>query len=60
MKKVIELNGELYDNYYSLFYDLAKEGKTPCECCDEDEEFPLEKYILTEIMKLEITERKIH
>ena len=59
MKKAIEWNGELYDSYYSLFYDLSKEGKTPCPHWEGDEDYPLEKFILTEVMKLEITERKI-
>ena len=59
MKKAIEWNGELYDSYYSLFYDLDKEGKTPCPHWEGDEDYPLEKYILTEVMKLDIKERKI-
>ena len=61
MKKVIEFEGKLYDSYWSLFYDLDKEGKTPCKSMgeDPDEEYTLEKYILTEIMKLEIQERKV-
>ena len=62
MKKIIEFEGKLYSNYWSLFYELEKESKTPCKSMggDDDEEYPLEKYILTEVMKLEITERKVH
>ena len=59
MKKVIEWNGEIYDSYASLFHDLAREGKTPCPYWDDNEYNPLEKYILTEVMKLEIKERPV-
>lgn len=62
LKKVIKYNGELYESYWSLFYDLNQAGKTPCHemCEDPEEEFPLEKYILTEIMKLDIQEEQVH
>ncbi len=60
--KVIRYDGKLYDNYWSLFYELEKEGATPCKSMgsDDDEEYPLEKFILKEVMKLEIQEEKVH
>lgn len=61
-KKVIEFEGKLYDNYWSLFYELEKEGKTPCKSmgADDDEDYPLEKFILEGVMKLDIKEHKVH
>ena len=55
---IIEYNGELYENWGSLFYELGKMGKTPKEI-DEASDFPLEKYIIQEIMKLDIKERPV-
>lgn len=60
MKTIIEFDGKFYDNYANLFYDLDKAGKTPCPHWEGDEEYPLEKYILTEIMKLKIQEYQVH
>lgn len=61
MKKVIRYEGKLYESYWSLFYDLDKEGKTPCHemCEDPEEEYPLEKFILTKVMKLDIQEEQV-
>lgn len=62
IKKVIKYDGKLYESYWSLFYDLDKAGKTPCHgmCEDLEEDYPLEKYILKEVMKLDIQEEPVH
>jgi hypothetical protein len=60
MKKkiAIEYKGELYDSWWSLFYDLEQAGQLPKEI-DTADEYPLEKYILQEIMKLDAKERPV-
>ena len=57
MKKkiAIEYKGELYDSWWSLFYDLEQAGETPKEI-DTADEHPLEKYIIQEIVKREAKE----
>lgn len=62
VKKVIRYEGKLYESYWSLFYDLDKAHKTPCHemCEDPNEEYPLEKFILKEVMKLDIQEELVH
>ena len=60
MKKkiAIEYKGELYDSWWSLFYDLEQAGEIPKEI-DTSDDYPLEKYILQEIMKLDAKERPV-
>ena len=57
-KVAIEYKGELYDSWWSLFYDLEQAGETPKEI-DASDEHPLEKYIIQEIMKLDAKERPV-
>ena len=60
MKKkiAIEYKGELYESWWSLFYDLERAGETPKEI-DTEDEYPLEKYILQEIMTVDAKERPV-
>ena len=60
MKKkiAIEYKGELYESWWSLFYDLEQAGLIPKEI-DTSDEYPLEKYLIQEIMKLDAKERPV-
>lgn len=60
MKKkiAIEYKGELYESWWSLFYDLEQAGAIPKEI-DTADEYPLEKYLIQEIMKLDAKERPV-
>ena len=58
MNTVIEFEGKLYKNWWSLFYELERDGKTPSEI-DSECDYALEKYLIKEIMKLDAVERPI-
>ncbi len=58
MNCVIEFEGKLYKTWWSLFYELERDKKIPEEI-DPDNEYALEKYIITEVMKLDAKERPI-
>ena len=58
MNYVIEFEGKLYKSWWNLFYELEKDKKLP-EGVNTDDDGSLEKFIITEVMKLDAKERPI-
>lgn len=58
MNCVVEFEGKLYKNWWSLFYELERDKKIP-EGINTDDDYSLEKFIITEVMKLDAKERPI-
>ena len=55
---VIEYNGKLYKNYYNLFEEVTDFGEN-LEGWDNEYIYAMERWIITHVLKLQVTEHKV-